>query len=103
MNHENHESHDKAAILLPFLDVLEDGVPVVVEASGVSVSYSANFIDNWVVHGLAPNSSSGVQMIGALNPFVLQTSSITGRIAALAKWRQFHVNNVDAICHSSPR
>lgn len=93
----NALDEDKAALPLPLPNVLEDGVQVIVEASGVSVSYSANFIDNWVVHGSAPNSSSGVQMIGALNPFVLQTSSITGRTAALAKWRQFHVTRLNAL------
>ena len=43
---------------------------------------STNFINNWIVHGLASNSSSGVQMIGALNPLPLHTVSITGRITA---------------------
>jgi hypothetical protein len=51
-----------------------------------------NLIHNGIVHGFASKSSSGVQMIGALRPFPAQTFSITGRIMAFAKWRQFHVN-----------
>ena len=83
----------EATFLLAFLDVLEDSVQIVIETSGEGVADSTNFIDNWiVVHGLAYNNSSCVQMIGALNPFSLQIFSITGLITALAKCRQFHVN-----------
>lgn len=80
------------ALLFSLLDVLENGVQIVVEADSVSVSYPTNLIDNWIIHDLDSSSSSGVQMIGALNPLALQTVSITGRITALAKCRQFHVN-----------
>jgi hypothetical protein len=82
----------EAALLLSLFDVLENGVQIVVKTGGVSLSYPANLVNNCIVHGLESSSSSGVQMIGALNPLALQTASITGRIAALAKWRQFHVN-----------
>src|SRR5205807_4961218 len=78
----------EAALLFTLLDVLENGVQIVVEPGSMGVTYSANLVDNRIVHGLDPSNSSGVQMIGALNPLALQTVSITGRITALAKWRQ---------------
>src|SRR5207302_6422750 len=82
----------QAALLFSLLDVPENGIQIVVEPGSMGVTHPANLVDNWIVHGLDSSNSSGVQMIGALNPLALQTVSITGRIAALAKWRQFHVN-----------
>jgi len=58
----------------------------------VRVTHAPNFIDNGVVLGLGSNSSSGVQMIGALYPLPAQTDSIKGRMVALAMCRQIHVN-----------
>jgi hypothetical protein len=75
-----------------FFDVSEDRIKVVVEHRRVGVANAPNLVHNGIVHGFASKSSSGVQMIGALRPFPAQTFSITGRIVAFAKWRQFHVN-----------
>ena len=61
-------------------------------AGSVLVTNSPHFIHNWIVHVFTSISSSGVQIIGALSPLARQTASITGRIVALAKCRQFHVN-----------
>jgi len=83
---------DEAAGLLALLNVPEDGIQIVIETSGVLVTDSTNFIDNRIVHGFASNSSSGVQMMGAIYPLTLQTCSMTGLIAAFARCRQFHVS-----------
>jgi hypothetical protein len=80
------------ALFLLLLDVPEDGVQIVVEAGRMSVANPTDFFDDWIVHGFASRSSSGVQMIGALNPLAMQVDSIMGRIDALARCRQFHVN-----------
>jgi len=58
----------------------------------VGIANAPNLIHNGIVHGFGSKSSSGVQMIGAFTPFPAQTLSITGRMAAFARWRQFHVN-----------
>jgi hypothetical protein len=42
----------EAALLFSLLDVSENGVQIVVEASRVSVSYPTNLVDNGIVHGL---------------------------------------------------
>jgi len=84
----------KAAFRLTFLDVLENRIQVVIETGGMGVAGSTNLINDWIGHGVASNNSSGVHMIGALNPFPLQTFSITGLIGALAKCRQFHVSRL---------
>jgi hypothetical protein len=68
----NSLNKDEAAFLFAFLDVLEDGRQIVIEASGMGVADSTNFIDNWIIHGLISNNSSGVQMIGALLPPLAQ-------------------------------
>ena len=80
------------ALFFLLLDVLEDSVQIVIESGSVGVANPANFLDKRIVHGLDSRSSSGVQIIGALNPLATQTASIKGRIVALAKCRQFHVN-----------
>jgi hypothetical protein len=80
------------AQLFLLLDVLEDGVQIVIEAGGVGVANSTNLLHDGVVHGFGSISSSGVQMIGAFNPLAAQTDSIIGRIVALARCRQFHVS-----------
>ncbi len=80
------------AFLLLLFDISKDGVQIVFEAGRVRVAHSPYFVDNRIVHGFVSKSSSGVQMIGALIPLRTQTASISGRIVALAKCRQFHVN-----------
>src|SRR5436309_1531219 len=77
-------------------------------AFGAGGANAPHFIDNRVRHGFASKSSSGVQMIGALTPLAAQTASITGRIVAFARWRQFHVNKkgtpfvaATAMCNAS--
>ncbi len=49
------------------------------------ITYPANFINNRVIHGLGSDSSSGVQMIGALYRMSRHTDSMIFRIAALAR------------------
>jgi len=71
---------------------LEYRIEVIIEHRRVGVANAPNLIHDGIVHGFASKSSSGVQMIGALTPFPAQTFSITGRIVAFARWRQFHVN-----------
>jgi hypothetical protein len=80
------------ALRLLLFDVSKDRVQIVIETGSVRIAHPPNFIDNRVIHGFASKSSSGVQMIGALNPLLAQTDSISGRIVALAMCRQFHVN-----------
>jgi len=77
-----------------FLMSWKKRIRVVIETGGMGVAGSTNLINDWIGHGVASNSSSGVNMIGALNPFPLQTFSITGLIIALAKYRQFHVSRL---------
>jgi len=84
----------KATFRLTFLDVLKNRIQVVIETGGVGVAGSTNLINNWIGHGVASNSSSGGHMTGALNPFPLQTFSITGLIGALAKCREFPVGRL---------
>jgi len=74
----------KAAFRLTFLDVLKNRIQVVIETGGMGVAGSTNLINDGIGHGVASNRSSGVHMIGALNPFPLQTFPITGLIGALA-------------------
>jgi hypothetical protein len=50
----------EAALLFSLLDVLENGVQIVVEPSSMGITYSANLIDNLIVHGLDSSNSSGV-------------------------------------------
>lgn len=79
-------------LLFAPLQMFKDGFQVMVEASGQLVFDSTNFIDDRIVHGFAPKNSSGVQIIGALNPFAAHTDSMSGRMVAFARCRQFHVN-----------
>jgi hypothetical protein len=79
------------ALLLLLFDIPKDRVQIVMKTGSMSIAHPTNFIDNRVGHGFASKSSSGVQMIGALSPLRAQTDSISGRIVALAKCRQFHV------------
>lgn len=74
------------------LDVLEYCIEVVIEHRRVGVANAPNLIHDGIVHAFASKSSSGVQIIGVLRPFSAQTFSITGRIVAFARCRQFHVN-----------
>jgi hypothetical protein len=73
-------------------DVLKDSVQIVIEPGSVGVADTANLFHNRIVHGFDSKGSSGVQIIGAFSPLEAQTDSINGRIVALAKCRQFHVN-----------
>ena len=57
------------------------------EASGQLVLDSPNLADDRIVHDFAHKSSSGVQMMGTVKPLAAHTLLITGRMAALAKWR----------------
>ncbi|MFO0863226.1 MAG: hypothetical protein U0744_00950 [Gemmataceae bacterium] len=75
----------QAAFLFSVLDIPVNRVQIVIEAGSMSVSYPTDFINDRIVHSADSKRSSGVQIIGGLKPFALQTVSITGRITTLAK------------------
>ena len=90
MCHTVHEM--EATLFFTPLDIVKNGMQVVIEAGRVGIANGSYFVNHWIVHGLDSKSSSGVQIIGALSPLATQTDSMTGRMVALAKCRQFHVN-----------
>ena len=84
----------------PFPFVLANGggdsISVEVVRTTDSFSELVEFLDDRIpaLHdGLLAGSSSGVQMIGGLEPTERQTLSIVPRIVALARCLQFHVNS----------
>ena len=73
-------------MLLPFPDVGNNSVQIMVESSGVPLAGSANLLYNGVFeHGHASISSSGVQMTGQTKPASSRKRSTCLRMVALAK------------------
>lgn len=73
------------ALSFPLFNVAKNCVQVIVEAGRVRIAHTTDFVDDGIIHGSAPKSSSGVQMIGALKPLAVQAASIIGRIVAFAR------------------
>jgi len=72
-----------------------DSFSVEVVRATDSFTELVEFVDDWIPafhDGLLAGSSSGVQIIGGLNPAERQTVSIVLRMVALARCLQFHVS-----------
>jgi hypothetical protein len=82
----------KATLFFALLDVQKNGVQIVIEFGRVRITNLPNLVYNRIVHGNGSKSSSGVQIMGALSPWLMQTASMIGRIVAFARCLQFHVN-----------
>jgi hypothetical protein len=90
---------DRKEHVAPFPFVLADGrgdaISVEVVRATDSLSEFVEFLHDTIsaLHeGLLAGASSGVQMIGGLEPAERQTISIVLRIVALARCLQFHVS-----------
>jgi hypothetical protein len=100
LTHQVNRRH--ATSLGPLSQVFSHRVQVVVEASRVLLTGTADFFD-WIAvligHG-GSGSCSGVQMRGVAKPRDLHACSILSANVALARWRQFQVSRNETIVGS---